>query len=108
MQTFDVRFSPGQALVVYHTDPGFPSSEALTLLGALAAAVREGHPLSVPVPKFGRALVKSDRFVDNMSAQVATPVRPERLLRRRCNARNLMCLHRSVRCATGSPGGEDA
>ncbi|MEV0055050.1 helix-turn-helix transcriptional regulator [Saccharopolyspora shandongensis] len=40
MQTFDVRSSPGQELVVYHADPGSPSSEALTLLGTLAATRR--------------------------------------------------------------------
>ncbi|MBY8856576.1 hypothetical protein K7711_08820 [Nocardia sp. CA2R105] len=41
MQTFDVRSTPGQALVVYHAAPGTPSSQALTLLGTLAATVRE-------------------------------------------------------------------
>ncbi|MGW5646565.1 helix-turn-helix transcriptional regulator [Saccharopolyspora sp. NPDC003752] len=40
MQTFDVRSSPGQELVVYHAEPGSPSSEALTLLGTLAATQR--------------------------------------------------------------------
>lgn len=42
MQTFDVRSSPGQELVVYHAEPGSPSSEALALLGSLAATGR--HP----------------------------------------------------------------
>ncbi|AQA04543.1 transcriptional regulator [Mycobacterium sp. MS1601] len=37
MQTFDVRSSPGQELVVYHAEPGSPSADALTLLGTLAA-----------------------------------------------------------------------
>lgn len=37
MQTFDVRSSPGQELVVYHAEPGSASSEALSLLGTLAA-----------------------------------------------------------------------
>ncbi|MGB3485731.1 MAG: helix-turn-helix transcriptional regulator [Mycobacterium sp.] len=37
MQTFDVRSSPGQGLVVYHAEPGSPSRDALALLGSLAA-----------------------------------------------------------------------
>ena len=37
MQTFDVRSSPGQQLVVYHAEPGSPSADGLALLGALAA-----------------------------------------------------------------------
>ncbi|NNH73577.1 helix-turn-helix domain-containing protein [Nocardia uniformis] len=36
MQTFDVRPSPGQELVVYHAEPASPSSQALALLGSLA------------------------------------------------------------------------
>lgn len=36
MQTFDVRSSPGQQLVVYHAEPGSSSADALTLLGTLA------------------------------------------------------------------------
>ncbi|SMD27396.1 Helix-turn-helix domain-containing protein [Kibdelosporangium aridum] len=38
MQTFDVRSSRGQELVVYHAEPGSKSSEALKLLGSLAAS----------------------------------------------------------------------
>lgn len=37
MQTFDVRSSPGQELVVYHAEPGSGSADALRLLGSLAA-----------------------------------------------------------------------
>ncbi|MGH3240649.1 MAG: helix-turn-helix domain-containing protein [Spirillospora sp.] len=40
MQTFDVRSSPGQELVVYHAEPASPSSQALSLLGTLAATSR--------------------------------------------------------------------
>lgn len=36
MQTFDVRSSPGQQLVVYHADPGTESAQALSLLGSWA------------------------------------------------------------------------
>ncbi|WP_406077955.1 helix-turn-helix transcriptional regulator [Micromonospora sp. NBC_00858] len=38
MQTFDVRSSPGQELVVYHAAPGSTSAHALALLGSLAAS----------------------------------------------------------------------
>ncbi|NVI92296.1 helix-turn-helix transcriptional regulator [Actinomadura sp. BRA 177] len=41
MQTFDVRSSPGQELVVYHAEPGSSSSEALALLGSLVATERQ-------------------------------------------------------------------
>ncbi|WP_435154203.1 helix-turn-helix transcriptional regulator [Amycolatopsis sacchari] len=41
MQTFDVRSSPGQELVVYHAEPGSPSADALRLLGSLAAGTRQ-------------------------------------------------------------------
>ncbi|KGI70554.1 XRE family transcriptional regulator [Mycolicibacterium rufum] len=37
MQTFDVRSSPGQELIVYDADPGSPSADALRLLGSIAA-----------------------------------------------------------------------
>jgi transcriptional regulator with XRE-family HTH domain len=36
-QVFDVRNAPGQQLTVYQAEPGSPSAEALTLLGAIAA-----------------------------------------------------------------------
>ncbi|MGY1749548.1 helix-turn-helix domain-containing protein [Modestobacter sp. SYSU DS0511] len=35
--TFDVRSAPGQQLIVYNAEPGSPSADALSLLGALAA-----------------------------------------------------------------------
>jgi len=41
MQTFDVRSSPGQELVVYHAEPGSQSGQALALLGSLAATSRQ-------------------------------------------------------------------
>nr|WP_281292236.1 transcriptional regulator [Actinomadura decatromicini] len=41
MQTFDVRSSPGQELVVYHAEPGSASAGALALLGALSATARQ-------------------------------------------------------------------
>ncbi|GAA4517310.1 helix-turn-helix transcriptional regulator [Actinoallomurus oryzae] len=41
MQTFDVRSSPGQELVVYHAEPASESSQALALLGSLAATARQ-------------------------------------------------------------------
>ena len=36
MQTFAVRSSPGQELVVYQAEPGSPSADAVALLGSLA------------------------------------------------------------------------
>jgi transcriptional regulator with XRE-family HTH domain len=41
MQTFDVRSSPGQELVVYHAEPASASRAALALLGSLAATGRQ-------------------------------------------------------------------
>lgn len=41
MQTFDVRSSPGQELVVYHAEPGSASADALALLGSLAASAAQ-------------------------------------------------------------------
>ncbi|KMS90664.1 helix-turn-helix transcriptional regulator [Prauserella rugosa] len=41
MQTFDVRSSPGQELVVYHAEPGTPSATAMALLGTMAATRRQ-------------------------------------------------------------------
>ncbi|MEO3924157.1 helix-turn-helix transcriptional regulator [Micromonosporaceae bacterium B7E4] len=41
MQTFDVRSSPGQELVVYHAEPASSSRAALALLGSLAATGRQ-------------------------------------------------------------------
>ncbi|WP_344947412.1 helix-turn-helix transcriptional regulator [Actinomadura miaoliensis] len=41
MQSFAVRSSPGQELVVYHAEPTSASSEALILLGSLAATSRQ-------------------------------------------------------------------
>lgn len=40
LEEMRVRSSPGQALVVYHADPGTPGSQALALLGSLAATAR--------------------------------------------------------------------
>lgn len=39
MQTFDVRTTPGQQLVVYHADTGSPSAEGLSLLGSMTASI---------------------------------------------------------------------
>lgn len=50
MQAFDVRSSLGQTLVVYHAAPGTSSHEALTLLGSLAATVREGSAPDARTP----------------------------------------------------------
>lgn len=48
MQTFDVRSSPGQQLVVYHAEPGTPSAQALTLLGSLAATEDSANSAGPP------------------------------------------------------------
>ncbi|MFF0066558.1 helix-turn-helix transcriptional regulator [Streptomyces sp. NPDC005279] len=39
-QSFDVRGAPGQQVVIYHAEPGSPSSQALSLLGSLNATRR--------------------------------------------------------------------
>lgn len=41
MQTFDVRSTPGQELVVYHAEAGTTSAEALALLGSLAVSAAQ-------------------------------------------------------------------
>ncbi|MFJ6753332.1 helix-turn-helix domain-containing protein [Streptomyces sp. NPDC091266] len=41
-QAFDVRDAPGQQLVIYHAEPGSPSAEALSLLGAINATRQRG------------------------------------------------------------------
>ncbi|MEU1672227.1 helix-turn-helix transcriptional regulator [Streptomyces roseifaciens] len=38
--SFDVRGAPGQQVVIYHAEPGSPSSQALCLLGSLNATRR--------------------------------------------------------------------
>lgn len=48
MQTFDVRSTPGQELVVYHAEAGSASSEALALLGTLTATSREAAARQEP------------------------------------------------------------
>ncbi|WP_329392736.1 helix-turn-helix transcriptional regulator [Streptomyces lydicus] len=40
-QAFDVRDAPGQQLVIYQAEPGSPSAQALSLLGALDATTRQ-------------------------------------------------------------------
>jgi transcriptional regulator with XRE-family HTH domain len=42
-QSFDVRDAPGQQLVIYHAEPGSPSSQALHLLGTLHATDRQAR-----------------------------------------------------------------
>lgn len=48
MQTFGVRSSPGQELVVYHAEPGSTSADALALLGSLAKVGAAHPPSSAP------------------------------------------------------------
>jgi transcriptional regulator with XRE-family HTH domain len=43
MQTFDVRSSPGQQLIVYHAQEGTRTADALRLLGSLAVTTGPGH-----------------------------------------------------------------
>lgn len=49
VQTFDVRSAPGQELVVYHAQPGSPTSDALVLLGSVAAT-RQADAARRPAP----------------------------------------------------------
>ncbi|WP_030720858.1 helix-turn-helix transcriptional regulator [Streptomyces sp. NRRL F-2580] len=50
-QSFDVRGAPGQQVVIYHAEPGSPSSHALSLLGSLNAT----GPTGTGVHRDGRA-----------------------------------------------------
>ncbi|MEV7442485.1 helix-turn-helix transcriptional regulator [Streptomyces sp. NPDC091204] len=50
-QSFDVRGAPGQQVVIYHAEPGSPSSHALSLLGSLNAT----GPAGTGVHRDGRA-----------------------------------------------------
>ncbi|MFD9369288.1 helix-turn-helix transcriptional regulator [Streptomyces sp. NPDC060020] len=50
-QSFDVRGAPGQQVVIYHAEPGSPSSHALSLLGSLNAT----GPAATGVHGDGRA-----------------------------------------------------